>query len=221
MKLKMFFALFALLALNVQCGKQEETKLSPEVRLLEQEHSAKMAKTNGPEISWMLYCEGDCTECKGKGVKIRNLVYECPCTDQCSLKIVRVGDNPSLGGKDAIVAKAQVDSLTKQYGTFQNDLIASMAKRYAVSDFRITAVEVYAESQSFALKYHIESDDLEFPVSLSYLRKGEEPGYEVDCNGDCISASAKCTERIILGTPIQIECTCEGDCKMDVTPTRE
>lgn len=221
MKVRVFVSLIAVAILSIQCGKQEEVKMSPEVRLMEEASQLNKTRAAGPEIDWMLYCEGDCEECKGKGLKVSNLVYECPCTDQCSLKVVRVGDEPGLVGHDAIVAKAQIDSLTKQYGTFQADLIETMAERYAVKDFRIAAVEVYAEAQSFALKYHIESDELDYPISLSYLRKGEEPGYEIDCNGGCISASARCTERVILGSPIQIECTCEGDCKMDVTPTRE
>lgn len=204
------------------CSKQGAEEMSSEVRLMEQDSmEAQAKKPNG--IEWMLYCEGDCVDCSGKGINVRPQVYECQCEEDCALKVARVQVGPSAGGVEhSALGKRQVDSLSAIYGTFQAQLSESLRDRYGLDHYAVYQVAVYATTNSYAVKYFIDDLKGNKTISLSYLKKGRDaPSFEVDCNGDCIKASAKCTERVILGDPIQMECTCEGDCKMDVTQSTE
>ncbi len=214
----------SLLFLGASCSKSMEESMPSEVRLMEQEQNGLLAKSAGPEIEWMIYCEGSCEECEGTGIKVKPTVYECACETDCALKVARVQVGPTVGGKTdhSPLGKRQVDSLTALYGTFNAHLEHSLANRYEVNNYKISRVDVYATAKSFALKYHITNLDDGGEITLSYMKEGVGgAGYEVDCNGGCVSASAKCTERIKLGSPIVIECTCEGECKMDITPSEE
>lgn len=215
-------ALIGLVFFTTQCSKNQEEEMPAEVRLQKQINQAENLKSQGPEIEWMLYCEGACDDCSGKGVKLAPTVYECQCSQQCALKIARIPvGSPSSPSEDEItLARRQIDSLTNIYGTFSNQLQRSMTERYQMSDFRVDKVELHANRSSFALKYFVTDLSTERSTTISYMKHaGDETGYEVDCNGGCTAASAKCAERIYLGSPIRIECTCEGDCKMDVTPS--
>jgi len=192
--------------------------MSPELRIYKQETLAPLAKSS-PEIEWMLYCEGDCAECKGKGVKLSARVYECPCTDQCGLKVTRVGTSSGIGST-AESGRRELDSLANIYGTFQAELEQVLLENYSFFEYRISAVEVHANTSGIATKYYVVNTLDETEISIVFTKASPEgPSYNVDCSGDCISASAKCTERIILADPIQIECTCEGSCNMTISPS--
>lgn len=224
MKLRLLGLVGAVALLSIQCSKQSPEQMSSEVRLMEQDNSKALRAKSGPEIEWMIYCEGACEDCKGTGLKLAPTMYECPCVEECSIKIMRVGDQPGVNVEPEVYAgaKAQVDSLTALYGTFSKQLTESLETRYELSDYRVKAVEVYASGTSFACKYHIDAPGIETGISIAYVTEEVGvPGYEVDCNGGCIKASARCTEILKLGSPIQIECGCEGDCKMDIIPVQE
>ena len=199
------------------CSKNQEPAMSDAVHLMEQE--APKAKQAGPTMEWLIYCEGTCSECTGTGVKVKPTVYECACTENCALKVsrVQVGPGPGESHEPALVEAEEVLSLIAQYGTFQEKMERSLNQRYGIEDYRIQQVKVFKSTHSFVLQYFISPLDSEQIVSLSYVQEGSEPAYEVDCSGGCIEASARCTERVILGDPIQIECTCEGDCHMDIS----
>jgi hypothetical protein len=221
MKINVFKSLAICLALTVVCcSKNESEQMSSEVRLLEQASYVSLAKQAGPEIEWMLFCDGSCEECSGKGLKLAPLVYECQCAENCALTIARIpaGTGPISEGKSA-QGKIQVDSLLAIYGTFQQQLEESLKSRYMLRNYKVEKVEVYATLASFALKYYIHNLDEGNQVTLVFVKEGTDPqAYEVDCNGGCVSAHSTCTERVTLGSPIQIDCTCEGECMMTVSP---
>ncbi len=224
MKLRWLGTLAVVSILSVQCTKQAPEAMSSEVRLMEQDSPPAIRAKSGPEIEWMLYCEGECAECQGTGVKLAPRVYECQCEENCSLKIMRVGDQPGLGTapENYEAAKRSIDSLTNIYGTFAEQLKSTLQTRYQLDSYRVSAVEVYASGGSFACKYYVDAPEQETGISIVYVVEDVGvPGYEVDCNGGCVKASARCTEIMKLGSPIQIECGCEGECKMDIIAVEE
>lgn len=183
------------------------------------EQESQLAKQSGPTMEWIIYCEGSCEECTGTGIKVKPTVYECACEENCALKVsrVQVGPGPEGSHEPVLVDGEEVLALIAQHGTFKEKLERSLSQRYGLEDYRIQQIRVFKSTQSFVLQYVLSPPDSEQLISLSYLQEGSEPAYEVDCSGGCIAASAKCTERVILGDPIQIECTCEGDCHMDIS----
>lgn len=187
------------------------------VRLMEQ-NSVK-AKSSGPGMEWIIYCEGSCEECNGKGIKLKPTVYECACSENCALKVTRVqiGPGPSQPEEQSFDDSQELRELIESQGTFQQMLEKSLRLRYNIRDYRVEQIKVYKSAHSFALQYFIQAAESEEHISLSYLAKAGEPAYEVDCSGGCVAASAKCTERVTLGDPIKIECTCEGECHMNIS----
>ncbi len=203
----------------IACSKSEPDTEQAKIFESDQSSIPETLAKSGPGLEWMIYCEGLCEECSGKGLKVRPLVYQCPCEEDCVLKVTRVQVGGEVGeGEHSMLGKAQVDSLLGIYGTFGDQLERTMASKYGGISYRVNRVAVYASPSSMALKYYVITSDNE-EVSLTYFSDGEgDIAYEIDCNGSCIAASAKCTEQVTLSDPIKIQCTCEGDCHMDVTP---
>ena len=191
------------------CSKLDETQ---------QSNSAEnLRKSLEHGVQWKINCTGSCANCDM--LKVDDWGYQCNCDQDCKLQAIRIGSQPEIN--DA-AAWPILDSLFEVYGTFRANLEESLSERLALPHTKILSVEVFSIGEWFGLLYQVRDLDSDLELSLAYYRTAPgAPGYEVDCSGDCISASMQCVEEITLGDPVKFNCSCEGSCHMTIIPIQE
>ncbi len=198
---------FSLALIVWACSKQEESVDS----LAGQ--SPKLQKTSEHGVQWKINCVGTCASCDH--IKVSDWKYQCDCTDDCKLQAIRIGYEPEA------TDLAAFEALVAQYGTFHAQLEKSVKERMGIPEYRVLSVDIYTKGSWYGVRYQLADAHNQNFSTAFYKTDAGAPGYEVDCTGSCISASAECLEEISLGDPPKINCACEGDCHLKVTPIEE
>jgi len=140
---------------------------------------------------------------------LKGRTVECSCTG-CTMEL---SNSRASNDKGQIIG-----DLNFLAGYFEEYLTLT----YSSTDFILTSVEInkFAQAETILLDFKIENTDKIGSIMyvLNYDINGNRvgPTIEVDCSGGCGNETENCRERYITSTG-EVECTCEGDCKMTIT----
>lgn len=150
----------------------------------------------------------DGSEC-GMIWDLKRGTIECSCTG-CTMELsnsIATNDEERIIGDLNSIADYFEEYLTLTYGS---------------TNFVLTSVEMnrFEQAETILLDFKIVDTDEIGSVMyvLNYDNNGNRvgPTIEVDCSGGCGNETETCRERYITSTG-DVECTCEGGCKMTIT----
>ncbi|TXB60101.1 hypothetical protein [Phaeodactylibacter luteus] len=150
----------------------------------------------------------DGSEC-GMIWDLKGGTVECSCTG-CTMEL-----SNSIATNDEERIVGDLNSIGDYFEEY-------LTLTYKSTDFVLTSVEInrFEQTEAILLDFKlVDTDEIgSVMYVLNYDNNGNRvgPTIEVDCSGGCGNDTETCRERYITSTG-DVECTCEGDCKMTIT----
>lgn len=216
---KFYFVIFAVLGLT-SCSSDVNEKLldtgSNSVLF-------KQSSLSGAEVG----CEGGCDQA-GKectlSVNPDNGVAECTCEGSCSIFIIFDGIEKQLSNLNVLKSESFKD-LSNYINKNKSIKSTSATVNLKKVEFETTDDGVHL---AFFDYFDLETSEVKSVVwidrseskTLSKLLEEDKDKVIVDCSGPCDAEGLTCRERWNYNQG-NVECTCQGGCKMTVTTVEE